>query len=399
MVGAPTEGLDDPPEADDELVVHSYFGRGTSNVVAMDGCRSGHKHEDLATRLHDLVQQLCALRGSWPFLLPTKPEYMQEDPPLTIVRWSTATAFSDAISFLFSAAIFWVGVAAFVLVQLGTLVITGDSFFGMLTGGVVESVSGSQGLSMKWHMCAGSAMWSLAFVQIFLTRLRKGELAWVHRWCGRIMLILWFLICGPTAAHLSLYCSPGPYNLQVTMSMFSVVSLDTTVFASYYLWRGWLVALRRKRGVDSIILHGRAMRLGVLFTMLILWQRPIQLVVITLRKVLLAAMRQVHPSWEFWHVAVKGLESTVLSHHAILSYTTAIPFGIFFVMMFDGPRSLVACKLLLLGKDDVEELFGSPHPSYAELLFWRLRTPVYILIRGCVTSMWTADPLLTAAAP
>jgi len=380
--GVPTEGLDDPDDADEERI---------ELVSEPDAARCTSKNGG-GGQLRNLVSSIVELREGNPFLFPAKLEYVLQDPPDFPFRCGSAVELADSLSLIMSELGFWKVVAAFVLLQLATLAVTGDSFFGKLTGGVVESIGELQGLSIKWHMCTGSAMWALAFVQIFFSRFRKGEIAWIHRWCGRVMLFLWFLICGPTAAYLSLYCSPGPNNLQVIMSMFAVVSLDTTVFATYYFWRGWLVAVRRKRGLDSMALHGRAMRLGLTFTMLILWQRPVQFLVIVLRKMLLAATLLVYPSW------AQDLESG-LSHHAILSLTTALPFGTFFIVFLDGPRSLWATKTVLMEKGDAEEFFGSAHPSVAEILFWRTRFLIYILMRGYVTSGWTADPLLAAAAP
>jgi len=233
-------------------------------------------------------------------------------------------------------------------------------------------------------MVTGAIFWGLCFVQTFLQVLRKGELAWIHRRCGQGVLILWFVSVGPTAAYLSLYCSPGPS--QVAMAGFSIISLETTLYASYFLWRGWLVALRKKRGADSLALHGKAMRVGIILSMSILWQRPVQFAVICVRKVLLVMLPYVSD-------AVADVTANVLDHHVILSLTTCFPYAFLFTCMLDGPRSIFVVKVMGLNNLEYEELFGSPYPCLPELLFWLCRVPFLVGLRWYVTSGWTADPL------
>lgn len=177
-----------------------------------------------------------------------------------------------------------------------------------------------------------------------------------------------------------------------------MVSLDTTVFASYYLWRGWLVAYRRKRGADSLALHGKAIRAGLLCTMTIINQRAAQFVVIAMRKIFLTLLIALPATWPFVHSIGNAISAIILDHNVILSLTTVFPYGWFFLALVDGPRSVGACKVLALAEDDFEDLFGSRSPSTVECLFWRCRVPVYLVLRAVVTSGWTADPLVPSGA-
>ena len=187
----------------------------------------------------------------------------------------------------------------------------GESFFGTLTGGVVESVRLSQGFFIRWHMFGGSAMWGLGGVQVALRRFRHGPLAWVHRLSGRAFLLLWGLLVGPTAFYLSLLVGVGEHRMQATMCGFAVAGMDTTVFAYYYFWRAYLVVRRRARGKESLALHGQAMRMGLTFTMLIIVQRPLQLFMISCRGLLVASSAAL-PAFGPLGWLAEGLTSTVL---------------------------------------------------------------------------------------
>jgi len=291
--------------------------------------------------------------------------------------------------------LYWLAVCFFVVLQLLCFAGLGDSFFGVVTGGVVQSLSLSTGVAMTWHMCCGSVMWFLGFVQVFCGELRKGRLAWIHRASGRLLLVLWFIVVGPTAAYLSLYVGIGRARAQIIMTAFAITGVDTTLFASYYFWRGLLVARRQIRGKESFGLHGRAMRTGLLFTMLILFQRPLQFWVILFRYLILTAVSFAPSSpWELpaslaW---LRGLAIMASDHNVILSLTTVFPAGLM-LLLIDGPRSKIGHAIVGLKEGEEEEMFGSQLPSTIELTAWRLRVPVYLFARMLVTSGWTQDPV------
>jgi len=336
------------------------------------------------------IDMAIAYRASMPNFMPYRPEYVVQDPPFECgvnyqkLRKSFDYTVLDTSWTVWSIAFGWM------CAEFGTWATTGESFFGTLTGGVVESIREVQGLSIRWHMATGAIFWGLCFIQIFLKWLRKGELAWIHRRCGQAALIFWFLVVGPTAAYLSLYCSPGPHGKQLAMAGFSFISLDTTLYASYFLWRGWLVALRRKRGADSLTLHGKAMRIGVVISMSILWQRPVQLAVICVRKLLLLMVPYLPHAVAS---TVFGIATHVLDHHVILSVTTVFPYAFASMFMLDGPRSIWVIKMMDLNNADCEELFGSLQPCLLENALWRCHVPFFIGLRWYVTSGWTVDPL------
>jgi len=211
----------------------------------------------------------------------------------------------------------WLGIAGFVAIQLGTYALTGDSFFGTITGGVVESLRLSTGVPMTWHMMTGSAMWTLGFVQVMLKNLRHGSWAWVHRLSGVILLLLWFLVVGPTAAWLSLHVGVGNAGAQWRMMVFAVVGMDSTSWASYYMMRGLIVIRRRTRSSASVDLHSRLMRMGLTFTMLILFQRPLQFIGICIRKALLL-LSYVFPTDSWLARGLQGFVHYALDHNVIL---------------------------------------------------------------------------------
>jgi len=222
--------------------------------------------------------------------------------------------------------VLWVWALCWVSVQLGSFALTGDSFFGVLSGGVVQSLHLATGYRMTWHMLTGSLLWFLGFVQISGTSLRNGKLAWVHRWSGRLCLIVWFGIVGPTAFYLSLFVGTGKINAQFTMAAFAVTGMDTSVLASYYMWRALVVAFRQKRGRTSLGLHGRAMRLGMMFTMLILFQRPVQFMMICCRYIVLTVLSLLPASWTLPQslIFLKSWLDLAADYNSILSFSTVV---------------------------------------------------------------------------
>jgi len=285
----------------------------------------------------------------------------------------------------------WLPALLFAFAQFVCVAITGDGLFGNLTGGVVESLRLVRtGGPMRWHLFGGGIMWALGVMQFVLKAFRHGRWAWIHRSIGKLFLCVWAFVVGPSAAYLSLFCGVGPANAQLTMMGFSVVSLDTTMFANYFFWRAWLVARRRSAGSSSLALHGKAMGVGVFFTMTIIFQRPLQFLGILVRQTMLNVAWNLPPwcSWIRW--IADALASSVLDHHVILSLTTLI--YAFPPFLVDGPRSSAVVWALGLQKGECAELFGSDVPSRCELLFWRLRVPFYVFLRAIVTRCWTADP-------
>ena len=94
------------------------------------------------------------------------------------------------------------------------------------------------------------------------------------------------------------------------------------------------------------------------------------------------------PSWTWLHDFI----ALAFDHNVILSVTTLVPAAAM-LLVFDGPRSKIGCYMIALEEGEQEEFFGSQVPGTLELLFWRLRVPVYVLLRMVVTHNWTADPL------
>jgi len=285
----------------------------------------------------------------------------------------------------------WTVPLVFCSLQLASLVATGDSLFGVLTGGVVESLRlAATGRAMRWHMLGAIAMWAVGASQFMLKPLRHGSLAWVHRGLGKVFLGLWALVAGPTAFYLSLFCGTGRIRAHFFMTLFAIISMDTTVYAYYYFWRAWLVARRRANGSASLVLHGKAMSAGIYFTMIILWQRPCQAVLIAVRGILLAAAEAMPAAWAWPRWGLETVTLAVLDHNMNLAVTTVV-IGIPSLLL-DGPRSRLVRSAFNLEAAQYEELFGSLEPGRAEMLFWRLRLPAYLLLRAVVTRAWTRDP-------
>lgn len=286
---------------------------------------------------------------------------------------------------------FWLLPLLFVSLQLGCFAVRGDSLFGTLTDGIVESLKlAVTGRAMTWHMCGASGMWALGAAQFLLKPLRHGRLACVHRFLGRAYLALWCSVVGPTAMYLSLYVGTGPIDAQLAMTAFSVVSLDTALFAYYFFWRGWCIARNRVNGAKSFDLHRKAMSSGIVFTMTILFQRPFQSLVIGLRGLLLHIASILPASWAWAQWASQGVALTLLDHNIGLAWTTCM-FGIS-ISLIDGPRSWIVRLALGLDEDGACELYGSSEPRWVEVMFWRLRVPLYLALRAIVTRAWTIDP-------
>ena len=98
----------------------------------------------------------------------------------------------------------WAPALIFVSIQAASVSLMGESLFGLITGGVTESLKLATGREMLLHVVGGSLFWLLAAVQVLGKPLRHGRFAWVHRLCGRIVLFIWLAFVGPTAAYLSL---------------------------------------------------------------------------------------------------------------------------------------------------------------------------------------------------
>eukprot|EP00419_Tripos_fusus_P052857 CAMPEP_0172808940 /NCGR_PEP_ID=MMETSP1075-20121228/7968_1 /TAXON_ID=2916 /ORGANISM="Ceratium fusus, Strain PA161109" /LENGTH=327 /DNA_ID=CAMNT_0013648133 /DNA_START=51 /DNA_END=1031 /DNA_ORIENTATION=+ len=237
-----------------------------------------------------------------------------------------------------STPLLWLYPLFFITAQILFFATTGDGVFGNATGGVVESMRlVTTGRAMRWHMFSASAMWVLGAGQFLLKPFRRGRLAWVHRTTGLAFLLLWFLVAGPTAAYLSLFTGNGPRQAQTMMAIFSAVSLETTVWAYYCFWRAWQVARIRANGAASISLHNKLMACGIFFTMTILYQRPLQLIVIGLRRLLLLLVASLDETLTWTRWAIEKLALTVLDHNVGLSTTTFF-FGWFQLYLLDGPR-------------------------------------------------------------
>mmetsp|Transcript_57853 Transcript_57853/g.102791 ORF Transcript_57853/g.102791 Transcript_57853/m.102791 type:complete len:364 (-) Transcript_57853:21-1112(-) len=288
----------------------------------------------------------------------------------------------------------WLCAMSFVTLELSCTVFTGDGLFGNLTGGVVESLRLDTGVPMLRHMLGGSLLWALGAFQCLGKRFRHGSLAWLHRTSGRIFLLLWLFVVGPTAAYLSLFCGIGPARAHVSMTFFAIISLDTTLFAYYYFWRAWLL-IRRRKGQEA--LHGQAMMAGLCFTMTILVQRPLQFLVIATRKILLLAAWASPDDWLWTKRNAEGIALNILDHHIGLAVTTAF-FGIMLLLTLDGPRSKIMVTAFPLTESMALDLFGSERPHVLELIFWRLRVPFYLLLRALVTNGWASDPIELMAA-
>lgn len=282
----------------------------------------------------------------------------------------------------------WPIVGVFLCVQFGCWKLTGDSFFGYMTNGVVESFKLDTVSWSKVHMVSGATMWILAGFQFVGKPFRQGQLAWIHRTAGRLLISLWFFIVGPTAIYLSVRVGIGQGRNQFIMTLFTWVSLDTAFYAYYLYWRGMWIARYKVNGAASIQLHKKCMELGTAMTMTILAQRPLQFGVICFRGVLLV-LAQPLPSFVSWLIA------SVLDHNVILSLTTCF-FGCALLGCIDGPRSGFAQKHLF-SLEEAWELFGTAKPGTLELWCWRLRPLITLVLRGIVTQGWTVDPV--SAAP
>merc|ERR1712050_827325 len=112
---------------------------------------------------------------------------------------------------------------------------------------------------------------------------------------------------------------------------------------------------------------------------------------IVVRNVLLYAASLLPASQAHIQWGVEAVVLTLLDHNVCLSVSTAI-MGWFHVLLLDGPRSWIVKSMLNLDEGEVEEVFGSKTPSFFEVCFWRLRIPVYLIIRAYVTECWTVDP-------
>mmetsp|Transcript_89228 Transcript_89228/g.186481 ORF Transcript_89228/g.186481 Transcript_89228/m.186481 type:complete len:384 (-) Transcript_89228:13-1164(-) len=288
----------------------------------------------------------------------------------------------------------WLIAAMFIAIQLTCYFSTGDSFFGYLTGGVVESLRLSTGVPMTWHMMSGCIFWTLGGIQVLAKPLRHGRFVPIHRLLGVTTTFLWFFVCGPTAFWLSLHVGLGKAQSQFFMTMFAIAGMDTTIWAYYYMIRGWICIRKRRRGPDSVYLHGRLMRMGISMTMLILFQRPLQFLGICLRWVVLGCVSLLPSSSAKEYL--QWFFEIVLDHNILLAITTMHPQTLLIAIM-DGPRSEVGMVLIGVAHDSYEEIidaFGNASPKWYEKAFWRFRYLAFLALRCYVTRGFGQDPVL-----
>lgn len=259
----------------------------------------------------------------------------------------------------------------------------------------MESLRLPTRIPMLRHMLLGSAMWLLGAMQFFGKRFRQGQLAWVHRFSGRLFLLTWVFGVGPTAMYLSLFVGTGEQNAQLIMSLFAVMSMDVTLFAYYFFWRALLVIRRKAHGHESVALHGQAMTAGFIWTMTILIQRPLQLVAIIFRYFLVSIASLLPQS--ALRDTLEFLSFAVLDHHVVLSLTTAV-LGFLQLLAIDGPRTKWLQMILGFPAGSAHELFGSSVPGFLEKCFWRCRIPLLFAARAVVTGCFVADPNPMSAA-
>jgi len=288
---------------------------------------------------------------------------------------------------------FWAFTAVWVSAALGTWIISGDTLLGRLTGGVVESVPLAKdhhmGLSIQGHIIGGSLLWFLGFVQVMGKWMRRDpRYAGWHRLSGRVFLLLFAFVVGPSAFHLSLFVGVGKEGMHLVMTFFSVLGMDTTVLAYYFFWRALQLARTRPSG-DALQLHGTAMHLGLALTMLIVFQRPLQVLVICFRQLCLWVLAP----WAGEGSLIDVWSKSYFGHNAILSWTTVLGGAGVLPFLVDGPHSGISCFLIGAKTEEQRSTFlGTSEPRPHVLLFWRLRFPLYLALRCAVTAGWTTDP-------
>eukprot|EP00441_Pelagodinium_beii_P000594 CAMPEP_0197684058 /NCGR_PEP_ID=MMETSP1338-20131121/98908_1 /TAXON_ID=43686 ORGANISM="Pelagodinium beii, Strain RCC1491" /NCGR_SAMPLE_ID=MMETSP1338 /ASSEMBLY_ACC=CAM_ASM_000754 /LENGTH=181 /DNA_ID=CAMNT_0043265719 /DNA_START=452 /DNA_END=997 /DNA_ORIENTATION=- len=166
------------------------------------------------------------------------------------------------------------------------------------------------------------------------------------------------------------------------------ILIDNTIWPYYYFWRAFLIIKRKAAGEESIKLHGQVMAAGFGMTTTLLLQRPLQMLVIAIRWLILS-LASVLPS--FLQDVLEVIGYRILDHHIILSATTIL-WGVMFFIAVDGPRTKWVQTILGFPPGSAQEIFGSYQPSIPESAFWRCRYPIYIALRAIVTSCFTSDP-------
>jgi hypothetical protein len=292
----------------------------------------------------------------------------------------------------------WAG-GAFICVQVASLALSSETFFGHLTGGEVQSLRVPVANGDAWrafvlrvHIGSSIVMWTLAALQIEGVTPRHGSRAWLHRAAGKCCAALWFLAAGPTAFWLSLRSGTGAASAQLASAAFSLVSMEFVFFTTYFFARALVVIRARRRGARSVALHARLVKMALFCSASILWQRPLQLLVIAGRATAWRAAAALSAA-----DAAAGAPPVLLDHAVVLSNTTVLTGGLLLPLCVDGPRARLFRRILGIGsRADVEEAFGSASASPLERWAWRLRTLVFLLLRFHVTGGFTRDP---AAAP
>ncbi|CAJ1350180.1 unnamed protein product, partial [Effrenium voratum] len=167
--------------------------------------------------------------------------------------------------------IFWAPAALFVAAEVVTFAARRRSFFVALTGNAFDAGI-IYAKVVEVHVWASITMWILALVQIKGENLRKRmHTAWVHRWAGKVMLLVFFLLVLPTSLYLS-----ALQKIDYLAPAVAAVLLDTAFCTAFFLYRGWRVA-RLRLTPKSLALHGKLMQCGVMMSMAILPQRFLQL--------------------------------------------------------------------------------------------------------------------------
>lgn len=241
--------------------------------------------------------------------------------------------------------LFWAPAIVFVLVEVGSYLIMHKSFFVALTGTAFE-VGISYEEVVKVHVFASIAMWLLAAVQIRVET-RKRQTAQLHRLTGMGMLLLFFVIVFPSSLYLS-----ALQRIEYWAPAVAAVLLDTAGCTAFFLYRGWRVA-RLRSSPQALQLHGRLMQCGVMMSMAILPQRFLQ-----------------------FYLSMQLRMSHQVNYSASILVTSIL----FFIYghFFEGPRGRIWVQCI--GAENLEEAFGSRHPSMWEKYLWKFRWLAYVPI-------------------
>lgn len=281
--------------------------------------------------------------------------------------------------------IVWSMPLLYFVVQIVCMALSGESLVGYLSQ-ELDMLQRPSGTPFLIHLCSSAAMWILALAP------RNRRNLW-SQGAGLFLLLTWTLIAAPASVVLALAEGVGSARYGHVPSLItSMVLMDSTVFASYFFYRAWRIA--RVSHADKVQLHETAMLAGLLFSLIPTLNRIFSMIELLGHTSLKAFNSHLPTTWEanrFWFGVLQSVADVVLEPHRVRAYV-ALMIGVYPLMCLDGPRASLLQEGFNMRETAAIAFFGFKGIGRVERLLWRIRLPIYLLIRLAVTSGFTLDP-------